>query len=306
MNKNYSLYLLRAKTDAMSKFLNLDKLIQGEKNSPAQIRSYYKINHWAFRFFHSQDGFMHFRLSPNGVFTDEDVYYQPDTVSRYIKPGAAVLELGAGQGANLLYLSHSHPDARFAGLDLFPPKELKSKLPENATVFEQNYSNLSQFQDNSIDVVYAFETIVHNTDKEKVLREVHRVLKPGGVVIIYDYALKDRFETYDAQIQKAIALTSKGGASPMIESLAEWHGHFTNCGLTIEESNDLTREVLPDLKRLERKGAKVLERPWLAKIMFRLLPEQFFTNIILGYLGYDLGNADICTLYEWILRKPKQ
>lgn len=63
MNKNYSLYLLHAKIDAMSKFLNLDKIIEGEKNSHAQIRSYYRINHWAFRFFHSQDGFMHFRVS---------------------------------------------------------------------------------------------------------------------------------------------------------------------------------------------------------------------------------------------------
>ena len=37
--------------------------------------------------------------------------------------------------------------------------------------------------------------------------------------------------------------------------------------------------------------------------MFQLLPDQFVSNII---LGYDLGNADICTLYEWILRKPQQ
>ena len=28
---------------------------------------------------------MHFRISKNGVFTDEDVYYQPDVVYEYIK-----------------------------------------------------------------------------------------------------------------------------------------------------------------------------------------------------------------------------
>ncbi len=306
MNKNYSLYLLHAKIDAMSKFLNLDKIIEGEKNSHAQIRSYYRINHWAFRFFHSQDGFMHFRVSTKGVFTDEDVYYQPDVVSRYIKPGAKVLELGFGQGANILYLAHSHPDVRFFGLDLFPPEKMKRNLPENVTTYEQDYSDLSQFEDNSIDVAYAFETLVHNSDKEKIFREVHRVLKPGGVFIVFDYALNDKLETYDAHIQKVVALISKGGASAMIESLAELDGHYTNSGLTIEESNDLTREVMPDLKHLERQAAKILDRPLLAKLMFWLLPEQFVSNIILGYLGYDSANANIGTFHNWILRKPRQ
>ena len=102
MNPDYSNYLLHAKVEAMSKFLNLDKFIEGEKNSLDQIRSYFKVNDWAYRHFHSQDGFMHFRISPSGYFTDEDIYYQPDCVSKYIKPNDVVMELGFGQGANLL------------------------------------------------------------------------------------------------------------------------------------------------------------------------------------------------------------
>ena len=108
MNPKYSLYLLHRKIDEMSRFINLDRLIQGEKNSIEQIRSYYRINNWAYRRFHSQDGFMHFRITTNGCFTDEDVYHLPDSVSKYIKPGDVVVELGFGQGANLLYLAHCH------------------------------------------------------------------------------------------------------------------------------------------------------------------------------------------------------
>ena len=304
MNKQYSYYQLHAKVDSMSKFLNLDKITQGEKNSLAQIRSYFKINDWAYRHFHSQDGFMHFRISTNGCFTDEDVYYQPDTVSKYIKPGDTVMELGFGQGANLLYLAHCHPEARFIGVDLSPLKKGKV-VPENVTTYQLDYSNLSQFDDNSVDVMYAFETVVHNTDKEKIYREVCRVLKPGGVIIVFDYALRARYETYDAHIQEAIALISKGGAAAMIESLEELNGHYANCGLVLEKGVDHTREILPDLKRLERKAAKILERPLLARLMFWFLPEQFVSNIILGYLGYDSGNAEIGTYHEWIVRKPK-
>ena len=301
MDPKYSYYQLHEKVDEMGRFINLERFIDGEKNSLKQIRSYFRINHWAYRRFHSQDGFMHFRISPNGYFTDEDVYFQPDSVSTFIKPGDVVIELGPGQGSNLLYLAHCHPDATFYGVDLLPLK--RKDIPKNVTTLVKDYSNLSEFADNSVDVMYAFETIVYCSDKEKVFREFYRVLKPGGVFIVYDYALADKFESYDAHLQKAIALISKGGAAAMIESLEEWHAHFANVGLKQEESTDYVRETLPDLKRLERKAAKIMKRPWLARLMFWLLPDQFVSNIILGYLGYDAGNAGIGGYQKWVYRK---
>ena len=60
MNKGYYIYQLHSKVDAMSKFIDLEKLIKGEKNSLAQIRNYFRVSHWAYKLFHSQDGFMHF------------------------------------------------------------------------------------------------------------------------------------------------------------------------------------------------------------------------------------------------------
>ena len=301
MNRNYSKYQLRAKIDWMGRYLHLEKYIDGEKNSLQEIQSYFKVNKWAYRHFHSQDGFMHFRISRNGAFSDEDVYFQPDTVASYIKDGDNVLELGFGNGSNLLYLAHCFPGARFTGKDL--QRLERDDVPSNVTVLQGDYSDLSQIADNSMDVAFAFETVVHNTDKEKIYREVRRVLKPGGVMIIYDYALSASFSTFDAHTQKAIALISKGCASAMIESLDELNSHYTNSGLTIERVTDFSDETLPDLRRLERKGAKIMNHPTLAKLMFALLPEQFVTNIIVGYLGYDSCKSGVITYQEWILRK---
>lgn len=302
MNAKYSNFLLHSKIDSMSKYINLDKFIEGKKNSLSQIRSYYRVNDYAYRRFHSHDGFMHFRISPTGHFTDEDVYFQPDTVSRHIRRGDVVMELGFGQGANLLYLARCHDDASFIGVDLLPLRD--KELPPNVTTYEMDYSDLSRFADNSVDVAYAFETIVHNNDKEKIYREVARVLKPGGVMIVYDYALSDSLDTYDAHIQKAVALISKGAASAMIESADALNAHYTNSGLDIETMTDHTRATLPDLKRLERMAFKVLRRRLLAKVMFWLLPKQFVSNIIVGYLGYDSANSGVITYQEWLLRKP--
>ena len=47
-----------------------------------------------------------------------------------------------------------------------------------------------------------------------------------------------------------------------------------------------------------------MKRPTVARLMFWFLPDQFVSNIILGYLGYDSGNASIGTYQEWVLRKP--
>lgn len=246
MNRRYSVYQLHAKIDQMARFLNLDKYIEGEKNSLQEIQSYFKVNKWA----------------------------------------------------------HCFPGAHFTGKDLQLLE--RDDVPSNVTTLQGDYSDLSQIADNSMDVAFAFETVVHNTDKEKIYREVFRVLKPGGVMIVYDYALSAAYNTFDAHTQKAIALISKGCASAMIESLDELNSHYTNSGLTIERTTDVSDETLPDLRRLERKAAKIMNRPTLAKLMFALLPEQFVTNIIVGYLGYDSCKSGVITYQEWLLRKPKQ
>ena len=302
MNPTYSIYRLHKKLDDLMKVIDIKKIIDGDKNSNDQIRSYYRINHWAYRHYHSQDGFMHFRICKHGVFTDEDIYHQPDKVYEYIKAGDTVVELGCGQGANLIYLAQSCPEARFMGFDLQPLR--KTELPANAQIFEQDYSSLPQIADQSVDVVYGFETVVHCSDKEKVFREMFRILKPGGVMVIYDYDLADRYETYDWYAQTVIALLSKGAACAMIESVEEWNSHFTNSGFTLESITDYTQEILPDLKHLEKKARRAMTRPWLAKLEFALLPEQFTNNIILGWFGYDSGKTGCGHYKEWILRKP--
>lgn len=301
MNTRYSYYRLHAKIDEMSRYINLKKFMEGEKNSLDQIRSYFKINHWAYRHYHSKDGFMHFRISKNGCFTDEDIYHQPDSISEFIKDGDTVIELGCGQGANLIYLAHCHPKSKFLGFDLQPRKKID--IPENVTIYEQDYSSLSQIPDQSVDVVYAIETLVYCSDKEKVFREVWRVMKPGAVLIVYDYASKERFETYDSHIQQAITLISKGGAAALIESLGEWNDHFANCGFETVRFTDYAENLLPDLKNLERHANRAMTRPWLARLEFALLPDQFVSNIILGYLGYDACKAGIGAYPEWVLKK---
>lgn len=300
MTREQSEQNLRNKVAFMRKFLPLDKYIAGEKNSLDQIYSYFQTNRWAYRKFHSQDGFMHFRISKNGEYADADVYHQPNAVSAFIRPGDEVLEIGFGHAANLCYLANRHPDAHFTAYDLMP---FRGDKPSNVTTYQQDYSRLQQLPDNSVDVAYAFETIVHNTDKDRIFKELYRVMKPGAVMVIFDYALGAQYDSYDAVIQTVIDLISKGGAAAIIESAADWEGHFAKNGLRLEERTDYTEEICPDLKRLEGLAIRLFNHRTISKLVFRLMPEQFVTNIILGYLGYDFMYSRTGYYYEWVLRK---
>lgn len=292
---------LHEKVKRLETMLDIDRIIAGDRNSAKEIQSYFKINRLAYRSFHSREGFMHFRVSRDGAFSDDDVYYQPETVSAYIPPYSRVLELGSGQGANLLYLAGRRPDSYFCGVDLSPAP--LARAPRNLRVIRRDYSDLSNFPDNVFDTAYGIETIVYSSQKDKVFREVCRVLKPGGAFIVYDYALSRRYADFDPTTRKAIALISKGGAAALIESSEEWEDHFTSNGFRFENVTDLSAETLPDLQRLARKAGHILNHTGRTKAAFRVLPRQFTNNIILGYLGYDICREGVALYKEWIARK---
>lgn len=244
---------------------------------------------------------MHFRVSKGSAFSEDDIYYQPETISAYIPRCASVLELGPGQCANLLYLARCHPDAYFCGMDLLTLK-LKN-APPNLRIIKQDYSEMSNFPDGTFDVVYAIETIVHSSDKDRIFKEVYCVLKPGGTFIVYDYALSRPYGDFDPLTQKAISLISKGGVSPVIEQAETWKNYFMSNGFHCEKVTDLSKAVMPNLKRLQNKAERVLRHPSVAKVVFRILPWLFSNNIIVGYLCYDSCWEGVILYKEWVFRK---
>ena len=302
MGKKNTPATIAEKIHHMEGFLDLDKFIMGDKNAVKDIEAYYKTNHAAYRRVHSKAGYMHFHVSKDGkTFSPEDASYQPDVAGKFIKDGDMVLELGSGQGANILHLAKQFPGATFTGLDLFPGK--MQETLSNLTITKQDYSKMPQFADNTFDVIYAIETLVHSTDKMPVLAEIKRVLKPGGIFVVFDYALKNAYESYTGESQKAIDLISKGGAAAVIESVASWEDYFARTGFASVSTKDLTKEIMPDLRRLEHRAACILDHPFRAKVVFRTLPRQFVGNIILGYLGADSAAEEVIVYKEWILKK---
>jgi SAM-dependent methyltransferase len=100
-----------------------------------------------------------------------------------------VVEIGAGYGATFPY----YPSAVTSVLALEPDPTLRAlalaeaiKAPVPITVLDGVAESLPA-ADESVDVVVSSLVLCSVTDQSAVLAEVHRVLRPGGLLLFYEH-----------------------------------------------------------------------------------------------------------------------
>ena len=114
-----------------------------------------------------------------------------------LKEGEIVLDLGCGAGLDLyFYATAVGQNGRVYGLDISDDMVNKAKKNmevvgiKNAEISVGESDNLS-FNDNFFDVVASNGIYNLSPDKEAVMREVYRVLKPGGRTVFCEIVLKE-------------------------------------------------------------------------------------------------------------------
>lgn len=116
------------------------------------------------------------------------------------------LDIGFGLGAAAFYLAERY-QAEVTGIELNPwlVEEATRRTPVNLNLLvkfvQYHRPPLLPFPDQCFDIVYSKGVLVHINDKYPLFNEIHRVLKPGGFVIIDDW-LSPNKDQWGQRLQK--------------------------------------------------------------------------------------------------------
>ena len=143
---------------------------------------------------------IHFRMMVNVMSVVKNIRsINKEIIRSEVKEGSHVLDYGCGPGFStipaakivgsqgVIYALDIHPFA----IEIIEKKIKKHGLTNVKPILTGNGTGLL---DESIDVVLLFNVIFMIEDKEKLIDELHRILKTGGVISVVNNGLGSKFK----------------------------------------------------------------------------------------------------------------
>ena len=132
-----------------------------------------------------------------------------------IKPGFYVLDYGCGPGSYIIPLAELVGESgKIYALDIHPlaiqkVKDIASKkqLTNVETILSDCQTGLP---DNTLDAVLLYDAFHHLSDPDVVLKELHRVLKPDGILSFSDHHMKEKEIVAEVTKSRLFRLSRKG------------------------------------------------------------------------------------------------
>jgi ubiquinone/menaquinone biosynthesis C-methylase UbiE len=183
-----------------------------------------------------------------------------------ISAGQHVLDAGCGIGGSAVWLAR-HAGARVTGVNLNPRQVMQAKeLAARRGVLDLVRFFVADFActglpDESFDVVWALESFCYADDKQAVLAEAFRVLRPGGRLILADgFLTRPHLTASEARI---VERWSSGWAIPNVIDVETLERRLSGAGFGSIRLEDATLHVRPSSLRIYRVTLAAWPLGWL-------------------------------------------
>jgi sarcosine/dimethylglycine N-methyltransferase len=215
-----------------------------------------------------------------------------------LTPEHHVLDIGSGYGGAARYLAKTF-GCSVTALNLSEKENQRARelnaqqgLADKINVVDGSFENIPA-EHNSFDLIWSQDAILHSGNKDKVIQEVSRVLKPGGHFIFTDPMQAD--DCPDGVIEpvlKRIHLDSLG-------SFALYRKLTQEAGLKEVEIEDLTHQLVNHYTRVRQELSTRREE------LEGKVSSEYIDRMIQG-LGHwvDAGDSGYLSWGVMLFQKP--
>lgn len=202
-----------------------------------------------------------------------------------ISPRTRILDIGCGT-CNYGSIIQKITGAKVYGLDTSPGMLEKAKIKNTNLILKQTSATNILFRSDFFDFIYMNDVIHHIADREKMFREIYRVLKKGGKICIDT-------QSYDQISRRAILRYFPGIEEPekkRYPDIDEIHRIANEVGLTPWKIDVLFEN---QKKYFDKKFLELVEKKGYS--MFYLISEEEYQKG-LNKLRQDLKKGDFTLL----------
>ena len=192
-----------------------------------------------------------------------------------LRPGMRLLDAGCGPGTVTAGLARAVAPGEAVGLDAAPGVLGRARAHAAAegvanVTFAVGDVYALDFPDAAFDVVHANQLLQHLADPVRALREMRRVLRPGGLLSVRDadYATmcpSPKFEAFDDWLALYHRVAYRNGAEPDAgRALPGW----------VRAAGFPSIELHPNVVALDGDEARVWGRTWSRRIIESSVADQ--------------------------------
>ena len=187
-------------------------------------------------------------------------------------PRFRLLDAGCGSGGMLARLRRHFPEAELTGMDYVQRALELTRDRNTGAELVQGSADALPFGDEGFDVVLSLDVIVlHGIDDQKAVREMHRVLRPGGQLIINVAAFDFLRGSHDAATNMARRYTR-----PRLANL------LRNAGFTVRSLTYWNMSLMPAVAAVRLASRRKAQQPDVRSDLTPMWPPL---NAVLGTIA---------------------